>query len=112
MKASLIGDRDSTVSGKFVSCELGVQGQAADAQNRLNGVDAKIQQVKQLQQAGAATAPMIASLLLASGFCCVFLLQLCQHLGCCVQPQQAGAAAAEQSPWLATVFPPFRQCLC
>jgi hypothetical protein len=62
MKASLIGDRDSTVSGKFVSCGMGVQGQAADAQNGLNGVEAKIQQVKQLQQAGAATAPMIPSL--------------------------------------------------
>jgi hypothetical protein len=28
-----------------------VQGQAADAQDRLNGIEAKIQQVKQLQQA-------------------------------------------------------------
>jgi hypothetical protein len=32
----------------------GVHGQAADAQDMLNGVEAKIQQVKQLQQAGAA----------------------------------------------------------
>jgi valyl-tRNA synthetase len=33
-----------------------VQGQAADAQDRLNGIEAKIQQVQQLQQAGAAAA--------------------------------------------------------
>jgi hypothetical protein len=33
-----------------------VQGQAADAQDRLSGIEAKIQQVKQLQQAGAAAA--------------------------------------------------------
>lgn len=33
-----------------------VQGQAADAQDRLSGIEAKIEQVKQLQQAGAAAA--------------------------------------------------------
>lgn len=33
-----------------------VQAQAADAQDRLSGIQAKIQQVQQLQQAGAAAA--------------------------------------------------------
>jgi valyl-tRNA synthetase len=33
-----------------------VQGQAADARDRLSGIEAKIQQVQQLQQAGASAA--------------------------------------------------------
>jgi len=33
-----------------------VQGQAADAQDRLSGIEAKMQQVQQLKQADAAAA--------------------------------------------------------